>query len=164
MKEEKTKVSVEQIYRSRLTEKCVTYDDGWMHWEAPREPEPTGYPEMDALGKLLATTPVPSVQAVTVAMGMPASILRAFVQGYTGMTVTKLIIRYRLLVGEELLRCTDLDLTSIARCAGYQREVFSRKFSAHYGQSPRDYRYFKQPNRFRELYRWDNQKLKKMER
>ena len=73
MKEEKAKVSVEQIYRSRLTEKCVTYDDGWMHWEAPREPEPTGYPEMDALGKLLATTPVPSVQAVTVAMGMPAS-------------------------------------------------------------------------------------------
>lgn len=50
MKEEKAKVSVEQIYRSRLTEKCVTYDDGWMHWEAPREPEPTGYPEMDALG------------------------------------------------------------------------------------------------------------------
>ena len=144
MKEEKAKVSVEQIYRSRLTEKCVTYDDGWMHWEAPREPEPTGYPEMDALGKLLATTPVPSVQAVTVAMGMPASI--------------------RLLVGEELLRCTDLDLTSIARCAGYQREVFSRKFSAHYGQSPKDYRYFKRPNRFRELYRWDNQKLKKMER
>lgn len=38
MKEEKAKVSVEQIYRSRLTEKCVTYDDGWMHWEAPREP------------------------------------------------------------------------------------------------------------------------------
>ena len=110
MKEEKAKVSVEQIYRSRLTEKCVTYDDGWMHWEAPREPEPTGYPEMDALGKLLARTPVPSVQAVTVAMGMPASILRAFVQGYTGMTVTKLIVRYRLLVGEELLRCTDLDL------------------------------------------------------
>ena len=73
MKEEKAKVSVEQIYRSRLTEKCVTYDDGWMHWEAPREPEPTGYPEMDALGKLLATTPVPSVQAVTVAMGMPLS-------------------------------------------------------------------------------------------
>ena len=48
MKEEKAKVSVEQIYRSRLTEKCVTYDDGWMHWEVPREPEPTGYPEMDA--------------------------------------------------------------------------------------------------------------------
>ena len=119
---------------------------------------------MDALGKLLAATPVPSVQAVTVAMGMPASILRAFVQGYTGMNLTKLIVRYRLLLGEELLRCTDLDLTSIARCAGYQREVFSRNFSAYYGQSPRDYRYFKQPNRFRELYRWDNQKLKKMER
>ena len=119
---------------------------------------------MDALGKLLARTPVPSVQAVTLAMGMPLSILRAFVQGYTGMTVTKLIVRYRLLVGEELLRCTDLDLTSIARCAGYQREVFSRKFSAYYGQSPSDYRYFKRPNRFRELYRWDNQKLKKMER
>ena len=51
MKEEKAKVSVEQIYRSRLTEKCVTYDDGWMRWEAFPEPEPTGFPEMDALGK-----------------------------------------------------------------------------------------------------------------
>ena len=134
MKEEKAKVSVEQIYRSRLTEKCVTYDDGWMRWEAFPEPEPTGFPEMDALGKLLARTPVPSVQAVTLAMGMPLSILRAFVQGYTGMNLTEFIVCYRLLVGEELLRCTDLDLTSIARCAGYQREVFSRKFSAHYGQ------------------------------
>ena len=161
MKEEKAKVSVEQIYRSRLTEKCVTYDDGWMRWEAFPEPEPTGFPEMDALGKLLARTPVPSVQAVTLAMGMPLPILRAFVQGYTGMNLTEFIVCYRLLVGEELLRCTDLDLTSIARCAGYQREVFSRKFSAHYGQPPKDYRYFKQPKRFRELYRWDNQKLKK---
>lgn len=160
MKEEKAKVSVEQIYCSRLTEKCVSYDDGWMRWEAPQKPAPTGFPEMDAFGKVLARTPVPSVRAVILAMGMPTSILRAFVQEYTGMNVMKFIICYRLLVGEELLRCTDLDLTSIARCAGYQREVFSRNFSAHYGQSPRDYRYFKRPKRFRELYRWDNQKLK----
>lgn len=161
MENERTKITPEQIYRSRLSEIHVSYDDGWMRWEKPKEPEPTGIPEMDALAKLLARTPVPSMRCLAQETGMTADTLRSFLQIYTGMTAKVFTGRYRALVGEELLRCTDLEVKEIAWRAGFGRETFSRSFKAHYGQSPSDYRYYKQARNFRELYRWDNGKLKK---
>lgn len=158
---ERGKITPEDIYTSRLTEHKTTNSEGWTRWVKVAPPKSTGNPVIDELCGILAQTPVPSRRAIAVQMGVALADLHALMRVYAGMSMDDFLVAYRMLVGEELLRCTDVNVQDIAWCVGYSRSVFTPTFERAYGISPRDYRLQKRAVRFAEYYRWNDDKLKK---
>lgn len=155
------KITAKQIYTSRLTERKVTSSDDSTHWEKVNPPESTGFPHIDKLCKVLAQTPLPSKEQVAAQMGMTMKELNMLLLVHTGKSLTGFMEDYRMVLGEELLRCTGLEIRDVARCTGYSRPNFTVLFTHYYGVSPKRYRNTRQAVRFAEYYRWDDEVLKK---
>lgn len=155
--EKKTgKIDVSQIYVSRLAKILVHKEDGSMRWEAPPKPQPTGIAEVDALAALLAKTPVPSRGILARAAGdMPGRLYRETIRYRTGLKYTEFITRYRVMLAEELLRCTDVSLREVLRLSGLSQQMLQLLFNEQYGLPPLTYRRYRRPDDYRHRYRYD---------
>jgi len=76
----------------------------------------------------------------------PSGFRRAFV-AYTGKSPTEFIQNARMELAEQLLRDTDMRVSAVAACVGYNDALyFSRIFRGQFGQSPMQYRKSVQKN------------------
>ncbi|ACQ78332.1 transcriptional regulator, AraC family [Beutenbergia cavernae DSM 12333] len=89
-----------------------------------------------------------SVSSIAAALGLSGSHLAHVVKEATGDPVMAHVQRLRMDAACELLERTDLSVTQIAARVGYPDPLyFSRRFRAHTGDAPRDWRRARRPPR-----------------
>lgn len=154
MEKETEKVTARRIYTSRLSERLVRCDDDALRWKPIPPPEPTGIAEIDTLAAELAKSPIPPKKDLERAGGIPPLLFRKLIQARTGMRFSEFISHYRMLVAEELLRCTDVGYDEIVRLTGYSKLSLQRIFKATYGLPPLLYRQRHRPEGYKFFYRY----------
>lgn len=144
-----------RLYVSRLKARRVVNSEGWMRMEPYPPYEPTGNDFIDRLAGVLAKTQNFRVSHIVQLMGLEKTLLASLLLHYSGMKLRPFLLAYRMLVAQELLQCTDVDLHEVARRCGIgSYPAFSRLFRREVGASPREYRYQKRPTNYKDLYQW----------
>lgn len=115
---------------------------GWLLDVAP-QPDGGGTPEIAAAAERLASQldhPV-DLRALAAEVGLPYDTFRRRFTAEIGKPPAAYRNERRLAAAASLLRLTDMTVRAIARTLGYVDEFhLSRRFKAHYGLSPRDFR------------------------
>lgn len=100
-------------------------------------------PRIRRIVEYLATLPREAYDSAALARrcGLSESRFAHVFREQTGATPQRMLEQNRLRVAAQLLRDTRLDIQEIAREVGYEDPFyFSKRFRAHHGKSPRNYR------------------------
>lgn len=151
------KISVDDVYVSILTRTRVTSPEGWTRMEpvAKRKID-TGSIIIDAVGQALAEDCRINSTEVARAMHSSTKVLGAVFELLTGMNLREFIKLYQRKRACEWLKCTDVDVSEVARRSGFTSQpALTHFFLKWIGCTPTDYRRRNRPADFRERYEWE---------
>jgi len=101
----------------------------------------TGQLPLDAVIAVVQKTKTHRATSIATALGLNVTFLKASIVLLTGMTLTDLILRWRLYQAKHLLQTTDQTYTAIARQCGYQNSIsMILAFEKTFGKTPVDVR------------------------
>lgn len=82
-----------------------------------------------------------TLEGISKYAGINRTTLNSLCKQKTGMTLIQYLKHYRLRMAEEALKHTNLKLSEISLCCGYNYEsYFIKTFTENHGMSPNDYR------------------------